>query len=236
MITNLYFKSKKSFVPFVPTDIAGCKLWLKADAGITKDGSNYVSQWADQSGNNNHAVQATGSAQPLWVDNQLNGKPALYFDGTLKYLIASELDLSQPIHIAIILKKTLTDYAHNRYIVDGVSVNHMALYDCGDSVAMYAGASGPSKAISDDVFILIESVFNGANSNISVNGGVKATGNAGNIGSTGGIIIGAAYGYNYTNSLNGQISEIVMYDNVITDANRMFLGNYFNTKYNLWQP
>ena len=34
MITNLYFKSKKSFVPFVPTDIAGCQLWLKADAGI----------------------------------------------------------------------------------------------------------------------------------------------------------------------------------------------------------
>ena len=91
MITNLYFKSKLSVTPFVPTDIAGCQLWLKADAGITKDGSDYVSVWADQSGNGNDAVQATGASQPLWVDGQLNGEPVLRFDGSNDFMSFNEV-------------------------------------------------------------------------------------------------------------------------------------------------
>ncbi len=56
-------------------------LWLKADAGVTKNASNQVSQWDDQSGNGNHASQGTLSDQPVWVDNATNGRPVLRFDG-----------------------------------------------------------------------------------------------------------------------------------------------------------
>ena len=34
----------------------GMALWLKADAGVTKDGNNKVSVWTDQSGNGNDAT------------------------------------------------------------------------------------------------------------------------------------------------------------------------------------
>ena len=49
------------------------KLWLDAndESTITKDGSNYVSQWADKSGNGNHATQGTGNLQPVH-DTTLN--------------------------------------------------------------------------------------------------------------------------------------------------------------------
>lgn len=57
-------------------DSSLCKLWLDAnDAGtITKDGSNYVSQWNDKSGNGNHAAQSNGSYQPLYdsADKSVN--------------------------------------------------------------------------------------------------------------------------------------------------------------------
>ena len=42
---------------FDPSQLSGLKLWLKADTGVTVDGSGNVSSWADQSGNNNTAYQ-----------------------------------------------------------------------------------------------------------------------------------------------------------------------------------
>ncbi len=71
---------------FLPTDITGCKLWLDSGAGVTKDGSDLVSLWADQSGNSNNAAQATGTNQPLWVNSVLNSKPVMRFDGVDNFL------------------------------------------------------------------------------------------------------------------------------------------------------
>jgi hypothetical protein len=67
-------------------------LWLKADAGVTADGSGFVSQWNDQSGSGNHAVQTQAVNQPLLVAGAMNGKPVLRFDGSganLNYLEVS---------------------------------------------------------------------------------------------------------------------------------------------------
>lgn len=66
-----------------PTD--GLQLWLKADAGVTESGGA-VTAWADQSGNHNDAVQETEAYAPVLVANAVNGKPALRFDGELRYL------------------------------------------------------------------------------------------------------------------------------------------------------
>ena len=62
-------------------------LWGHWDAaeGITKDGSDLISQWEDQSGNGNHWEQSTGSDQPLFVADagaDLNNLPAVSFAGT----------------------------------------------------------------------------------------------------------------------------------------------------------
>lgn len=67
---------------FAPNKISGLALWLDAsDLGtITKDGSNYVSEWRDKSGNAKHFTQATGSAQPLWSSNKIT------FDGSADYM------------------------------------------------------------------------------------------------------------------------------------------------------
>jgi len=62
----------------VPT--ASLQLWLKADAGVdTLNGT--VSRWHDQSGNGNDAIESVTSRQPVLVNNELNGKPVLRFDG-----------------------------------------------------------------------------------------------------------------------------------------------------------
>ena len=81
MPTNPYIlgSSAATAGPWVPTDIGGCVFWVRPDLGVTKDGSNLISLWADQSGNGNNVAQGTAAMKPTWVDNQLNGYPVISF-------------------------------------------------------------------------------------------------------------------------------------------------------------
>lgn len=65
---------------FVPTQLAGCQLWLRSDMGVSIV-SGGVSSWADQSGNARDASQATGSKRPTLLQSAVNGFPAVSFDG-----------------------------------------------------------------------------------------------------------------------------------------------------------
>ncbi len=63
-------------------------LWLKADAGVTTNGSNGVTAWADQSSYGNNAVAGTtpdGSAvanPPVLMANAVNGEPSIQFNNS----------------------------------------------------------------------------------------------------------------------------------------------------------
>lgn len=67
---------------FVPTQLSGCVFWLRADMGITKDGSNKVSAWADQTGNGHHHTNGVAAQQPTFTETGLGGRPMVYSDGS----------------------------------------------------------------------------------------------------------------------------------------------------------
>jgi hypothetical protein len=77
---------------FTPTSLSGCVLWLRADLGVTLNGST-VSAWADQSGNGNNASQGTAASQPTY--NATTGPggtlPGITFDGTSDMLNVNSL-------------------------------------------------------------------------------------------------------------------------------------------------
>ena len=77
-VNDSIYKWDWIYLAAIPT--AGLQLWLKADEGVTLNGST-VSSWIDQSGNGNNALQSTTNRQPLLVNNALNDKPVLHFDG-----------------------------------------------------------------------------------------------------------------------------------------------------------
>jgi hypothetical protein len=60
---------------------SGLLYHLDAAEGVTKDGSNRVSGWADQGSAANDFVQATAAKQPLWIADGINGLPAIQFSG-----------------------------------------------------------------------------------------------------------------------------------------------------------
>lgn len=78
--------------PAQPDTLTGLQVWLRGDAGITYDGSAAVSQWRDQSGNDNHAVQTAAAQQPQLTRNAVSGKPAVRFDGVDDYLAIEQLN------------------------------------------------------------------------------------------------------------------------------------------------
>lgn len=73
---KLKYKAENDNVEILPNQLTGCRLWLTADTGVVYtnvSGVDRVSQWQDQSGYNNHAVQTNPSDRPI-------------YDSTSKYL------------------------------------------------------------------------------------------------------------------------------------------------------
>ena len=76
---------------FDPRGLAvDCLLWCRADAGVNENGST-VSGWEDMSGNGNDLAQATASAQPALEVGGLGGRPELTFDGSNDVLTGPSL-------------------------------------------------------------------------------------------------------------------------------------------------
>ena len=83
----------------------GLSLWLKADAGVTDDGSGKVASWADQLVGDNvladDVFQGTASDRPTLVSGKWNGLPVVEFGtaGANSYLVnavhSSELQFGQ---------------------------------------------------------------------------------------------------------------------------------------------
>ena len=64
----------------------GLASWLYADAGVSADGSENVSQWLDESANANSATQGTSGIQPQVVPNSIEGHSVVHFDDSSTYL------------------------------------------------------------------------------------------------------------------------------------------------------
>lgn len=224
---------------FNPTNISGCQLWLKADAGITKDGSNYVSVWADQSGNGNDASQGTGTNQPLWVDATLNGKPVIRFDGNDNYLVTNDFTLNQPNTVFVVYKVNNTSGQHaiitNKY--DNLLLgSHLGINATATLVYINAGiytGIGVNSYIKSfpTTYFMNSCIFNSPNSALYENGTSKASGNVGTD-SNNGFTIGCFRVGNYA-YLDGDIAEIIIYNTALGTTDRQTVENYLNYKYNI---
>ena len=127
---------------FRPPGIGGCILWLRADMGITLNGSD-VSAWADQSGNGNDADQTTPADQPAYeASGGPNSKPCVTFDsGNTEYMnIAGMTDASNDYTIFAVINELDGSAGVTENIFSTSTTNsHYGTNRTGD-VAMFDGA------------------------------------------------------------------------------------------------
>lgn len=210
-------------------------LWLKSDKGITLDSSGNVEEWQDQSGNNYHMTQSNAANRPAYLYNKINYKPTLQFNGTAAYMTNSfGQDLSQPNTFFAVWKVDLEDdIVSIQMLIDGISSTKRNMFymldnKCymlaGNNVVVY-NKSLPFSYILHTVY------FNNASSKVYENS-ILQNSNL-NVGSQpiSGLTIGA--NQSRANKLYGSICEIIMYNTLINETERISIENYLKMKYGL---
>jgi hypothetical protein len=76
---SLYYLTplRNASVPFTPSSISGLVFYVDPTLGVTKNGSNQVSQWNDQSTSANHLLQATTANKFTYTASQFGSNPGM---------------------------------------------------------------------------------------------------------------------------------------------------------------
>lgn len=229
----------------VPIPLANLKLWLKADAGVTLNGSN-VSLWSDQSGSGNNASQGVAINQPTYVTNQLNGNPILRFDGNDYLSCGDVLDLGTHGYSmfvvynktsgvnANIVGKTKFDGIPGEYSLGSLGVTDYSSYLNVGITPHASGTFNQSNFLYSTIIVYREAGFNQTNK-IYANGTIKGqittnyAVNSLNIATT--FTVGATATPAFY--LNGDIAEIIYYDTNLDGTKQATIENYLKAKYGL---
>lgn len=188
--------------PYVPPPPAAPIAWYKADVGVTYDGSDLVSAWADQSGNSYDATVYDAGYEPLYVPNHYNSLPWIYFNPDLsndekKLLITPAilpLNYDTPFTAIGVINANYTDLtqggdAHRWLLQNGDSGDWLAGFDFGpyqDSEffgSMFGknligetNITGTEIESGQDLFAIVSITNNGSQIEFFENGVSKGTG------------------------------------------------------------
>jgi alpha-tubulin suppressor-like RCC1 family protein len=216
--------------------VSGIKLWLKADAGITKDGNNNISSWLDQSGHSFPASQNNASNKPVWVSSVAGGLPAVYFDGNHRSFNLPDVMSTATAGELFVVLRTEGDpnppHGFMRFGSGGGSTGggtdilypyQGQIYDAFGSTTVKVVGTPPPPVTQ---YHLYNASSKTGEWTARINQQLQYTTSNNIPGFTTTPTIGALY-----YSFYGYISEIVIYDHVLTSADRSAVGNYLASKY-----
>ncbi len=225
-------------------------VWLKADVGVTADGSGFVSQWNDQSGNGNNAVQTTNGVQPTLVTGAVNGNPVVHFDGTSQLMeIARTASLTADRDFTLYLVLS-ADTLVSTATVNGQSpisvcpTNVPGSFDLqivrttgklsflrGNGMG-FSSFSG-SAAIAINQYYLVSIVMKGTNASSYLNGNFNGTASlTTGIFSTG-YPIRLGVRQDLATRFQGNLAEVMLLRGAVSGAEKIAIDNYLGAKYGI---
>lgn len=218
---------------FSPAAIAGLQAWFKADT-LVLNNDDPVATWTDSSGLTHHEVQASGSLQPLYKTNQVNGQPAVLFDGIDDFLQTGVFTLSHPCSVFIVVKQvtwTSGDRIHEgRSAASTLTFRQTSATPQVQMVGTNSGTTVVGPAIG--AWGLVTEIWDAAASSIAINGGVDTVFDMGVAKTPNGITLGSSHA-GISNG-NVSIAEFLVYDTALSAPNQALVKAYLNTKYALF--
>jgi hypothetical protein len=219
-----------SFRFFDLSSIENLTLWLASDSLVTTI-DDKVSHWADLSGNEYHAIQNSSSNRPEIINNSIAGKPAIKFNGQNSFLTVNfNKSYTQP-NSYFIVWNNLQEGANRSHPFDGIIQSERnAIQYRDNSIVLITGTTVSAGYLKTSPFdyIINTAIFNGNNSKLFENSILSGSGNPGSA-SISGLTIGSRL--NQIDFLNGEITEILMFDELVDENERSLVETYLKNKY-----
>jgi hypothetical protein len=248
----------------IPMRVSGLQLWLDAadvstlfDATsggslVTADGSA-VARWQDKSGNGRHATQSTANARPVLKTSIKNSKNVLRFDGSNDWLQSNFTSVSQ--YSMFIVCKRISSASNiygNFTWIFGIGKNLDV--STASRLTQLGFTSSPDTFIWDPrpgtgtISITRNDNFNvhsciaplgAGTARYLLNGANEQTLNASALNGTTNTPLVASIGIttwdkSFPFFLNGDVSEILVYDKALTTTQRQSIESYLNAKWALY--
>ncbi|MCB9448709.1 MAG: hypothetical protein H6585_10230 [Flavobacteriales bacterium] len=225
-ILSLQFNSFAQTGPGGVGDATNNKLWLKADYLSQGDGTA-VTSWTDASGNGFDFAQATGSKQPTYKTNILNGQPVVRFDGG-DALNSTTITSNAGDHTVFgVLNSTSNTYTFDN--TDGARWL-TAIHTSG----AYWDGAWKGTAIATGATVKIHSwVLDDAGAEVFTDGTSYTTGTWDATSKMGGTQVLGARQDQSTQMMTGDMGEWIVYEGALNTAQRIIVENYLASKYGI---
>ena len=226
-------------IVFQPSSIGSVQLWVHSQAGVVITSGGLISQWTDQSGNNNNFVQNTAANQPILISNGIAGLPSIQMLGGTLASSGDRMTMSASLSAttSIFYISQMTGVNRQR-ILSGFTNPVILGWHAGScdkflfQAIWVAGSApyslGPTAPL--NVPVLYEAILTGSLTSVYRNG-VLLNAVAGNHSAPpiGGLSLN---GYVATTPLSDcWVSEILVYSIALNNVQRLKVENYFLTKY-----
>lgn len=239
----------EGLVGFDPKSVANLALWFDATKITPVADGTAISQWNDLSTNANHAIQVTGTKQPLYKVAIQAGKPGLLFDNTDDCLqTTNNLTANVPgvtvfaVANSGTVNGTIIENSTNYITPNGFLVGRNTVTDV--TFAAMGGAVGQSSANSVGKTIsttrLIAAVFDKSLSSGEVkiySNGVDVTTVSSNSNNLDTILATAskmnlgARNNGASQPLNGYLHEVMVYLRALAASERQSVESYLREKW-----
>jgi len=240
--------SSSSSIEEIPD--SGLLLWLDADdsESFVLTGSD-VDLWNDKSGNNNDAVQEVSSNKPAKVNGVQNGKPVVRFDGSDDNMALSDLLIPNNVTAFFVTRNSEQSSggsAHRSVLASeddpyqangkGYGFGYSRSDVDGFRVALGDGTENDlvtSSKTSTENMEIVSFIKNGANAEIWRNQVSDVTGT---LTRTSDFSTGYRLGADINSSerfYDGDVAEIIIYDRVLSDAEKLQVESYLEDKWGI---
>jgi PKD repeat protein len=209
-------------------------LWLDASDGVDTLLGGKVERWHDKSGNGYDLEQLVSSRQPSLNTSlsKLNSKSVVRFDGIDDFIsVDFGQTYEQPNTVIIVWDMEST--SGNRYVLSGITdqESHSLFWRAAsEEIGIHTNTFyTPAYAKPIPFDYMISTVkYNGSISEVYENGELKNTVNGG-VGELGGLKLGSAF--NNSSFFGGNVAEILIYENEITQEKQLTVEDYLINKY-----
>jgi hypothetical protein len=222
-------------------------MWFDANSLGLSNGSQ-VETWTDMSGNDNHASQSVVASRPAFTTGEINGLPAVVFDGSDDFLPFDGNLIANSDYTVIFVGKRRSNNTFKAFMGGTTSSSnrnfHLYWYNSSQFRAHHYGndlqtdmvdaAESNSEGTVTDEYgafatLLASSESSDQRRNYQNNHYLGSRTNAAQLTD----YIGAAFGKYNTTSYDVNAAEVIFYSNALNDAQLQIVYQYLNEKYNI---